>query len=158
MLQLPREIAEACAELFAAHPLQSAMPMLRGASPVHTERVETIVRARPIADHPELAAALWLYVDDLYRSHVVAQSLPDPTGAYWHGIMHRREGDFANSRYWMRRAASHPLLRDHPELDPVGLVNAVEEDAGANAAALVERQRQEWRLLFEWCASQALRR
>ncbi len=32
------------------------------------------------------------------------------TSAYLHAIIHRREGDFSNSRYWYRRCANHPIL------------------------------------------------
>ena len=35
----------------------------------------------------------------------------DLTGSFWHAIMHRREGDFPNSKYWYARCRSHPVLR-----------------------------------------------
>ena len=31
--------------------------------------------------------------------------------AYWHAIMHRREGDFSNSKYWYARCADHPVMK-----------------------------------------------
>src|SRR4051794_22468194 len=109
MFTLPADIAEACAPLFAAVPFEEAMQRLLGSNPQQTELVETILRLPALRGRDDLAAGLWLYVDNLERSHTVSQSLDSPTGAYWHGIMHRREGDFANSHYWMRRAAGHPL-------------------------------------------------
>jgi hypothetical protein len=150
-LSLPAAIAEACAPLFAAVPFESAMPHLEGSHPHHKELVDDTLRASSLKDRPDIAAGLWLYVDDLERCHAICQDLPDPTGAYWHGIMHRREGDYSNSHYWMRRAEGHPLLQLHPELDPHGLVDAV--SSGSNNPDLIERQRQEWKALFEWCAS-----
>jgi hypothetical protein len=68
--------------------------------------------------------------------------------------MHRREGDFSNSHYWMRRAAAHPLRRSRPELDPDALVDAVAAARGVDRPDLVARQREEWKALFEWCAAQ----
>lgn len=155
MLNLPPEIAAACAPLFDALPLEQAMKDLVGSLPKQTALVESLVQQPALADHPDLIAGLWLYVDDLDRSHTVSQGLNDTTGAYWHGIMHRREGDFSNSHYWMRRVVDHPLLKEQPELDPDGLIDAVAAAQGRKDTALVERQRQEWKALFEWCAARS---
>ena len=34
-------------------------------------------------------------------------------GDYWHAIMHRREPDYSNGKYWFRAVGSHPVF---PEL------------------------------------------
>lgn len=155
MLTLPNEIADACAPLFAAVPFDSAMGLLVGSAPKHGALIEETLKHPALAGRADLAAALWLYADDLERSHVVSQSLEDATGAYWHGIMHRREGDFSNSHYWMRRAATHPLRQSMPDLDPDRLVDAVAAANGIDDTDLVAKQREEWKALFEWCAAQA---
>src|SRR2546421_1194544 len=87
---IPGKIAKACAPLFDVLPLDQAMPRLTGSDPKHTALVETILANPALAGRPELASALWLYVDDLNRSHTVSQGIDNPTGSYWHGIMHRR--------------------------------------------------------------------
>jgi hypothetical protein len=153
MPSLPPDIARACAPLFAALPLDQSMPRLLGSHPLHGRVVEEVLRQPEMEGRDDLAAGLWLYVDDLERSHRISQGQDDATGAYWHGIMHRREGDYSNSHYWMRRAAAHPLLREQPELDPAGFVEAVSAARGQDRPELVERQRQEWLALFEWCAA-----
>ena len=156
MLNLPPEIAAACADLFAALPFEESMPRLLG-SHAPSEEVETALQAAlrspALASRPALAAGLWLYVDNLERSHELSQSLDDATGAYWHGIMHRREGDFSNSHYWMRRAIRHSLRQSRTDLDPDALIDAVAQAGGNNPSALVARQREEWQILFEWCAT-----
>ncbi|MEK3883616.1 hypothetical protein [Paenibacillus sp. PL2-23] len=59
-----------------------------------------------------LMAGLHLRNDSLDRSHAFAQEIEhDATGAYWHGIMHRMEGDFYNSKYWFRQAGHHPAMK-----------------------------------------------
>jgi hypothetical protein len=62
---------------------------------------------------PEMAAAclsgLWLWHNFLDESHRLSQDLHTPTGSYWHGIMHRREGDYDNAKYWFRRVGEHPV-------------------------------------------------
>lgn len=57
-------------------------------------------------------AGLLLWNDDLDRSHDIAQGIANATGSFWHAIMHRREGDAANSHYWWRRTGSHPAFDD----------------------------------------------
>lgn len=153
MESLSQNIAEACRPLFEALPLNNAMNLLVGSEPKHTEVVQQIIRTPEIAANPALIAGLWLYVDDLERSHVVGQSIEDATGSYWHGIMHRREGDFSNSHYWMRRAAGHPLLNINAEVDSIGLIDAVAKANGQNTPELIARQREEWQTLFAWCAN-----
>jgi hypothetical protein len=58
-----------------------------------------------------LLAGLWLWHDCLEESHMISQSLASQTGSFWHAILHRREGDFSNSKYWYARCRSHPVLR-----------------------------------------------
>lgn len=101
---------------------------------------------------PELQSGLWLYVDDLDRSHRVSQKIDTPTGSFWHGIMHRREGDFSNSHYWFRKTGQHPAMDDVSGYDPHAFVDAVEGDGAQSSPELVALQRQEWATLFEWCA------
>jgi len=131
--------------------MEAAMSTLVGSSPKNVYIVEEILKNPVIANRPELAAGLWLYVDDLERSHTISQGISSATGSFWHGIMHRREGDFSNSHYWMRRAATHPLF---DELAPAALVDDVSLSGGRNLPELVERQREEWQALFAWCANQ----
>jgi hypothetical protein len=56
-------------------------------------------------------ALLHLLNDDLQRVHAIAQSMEgDRTADYLHAIVHRREGDYGNSKYWLGRAQGHPVL------------------------------------------------
>lgn len=59
---------------------------------------------------PALKAGLLLWNDDLEASHRLSQQIDSPTGNYWHAIMHRREGDYWNSKYWFRRVGAHPAM------------------------------------------------
>jgi len=99
-----------------------------------------------------IAAALWLYIDELDRSHQISQQISTPTGSFWHGIMHRREGDFPNSHYWFRKAGEHPAMTGITGYDPHQFIDAVAADGGRNNPELVALQRQEWFVLFEWIA------
>src|SRR5688500_9241102 len=59
-------------------------------------------------DAGAMLAGLWLWFDWLDESHTVSQGIDTPAGSYWHAIMHRREGDFGNSKYWFARCRNHP--------------------------------------------------
>lgn len=112
---------------------------------------------RAIAHHPALVTGIWLYVDELERSHRVSQTIEDETGAFWHGIMHRREGDFSNSHYWFNRVGVHPAFSALNGYDPHLFIDEVQKRFRDNPEELVELQRQEWAALFAWCAEHAAR-
>ena len=132
-------------------------------------------------DANAMLAGLWLWHDWLDESHRISQSLSSATGSFWHAIMHRREGDFSNSKYWYARCQSHPVLGQMANQvgqilhalpadkvflrlmsggwNPsafVDLVESVEADErSAKHAAAVSLQQLEWRLLFDHCTRAA---
>ena len=73
----------------------------------------TITGGLPIGDPKmfQLVRGGLLYaMDDLDGCHQYFQDAPTDLGSYWHGMMHRREGDFDNARYWFRRAGALPFF------------------------------------------------
>lgn len=148
-------VRSACDPLFQVLPIERAMPKLLVTEPAGTEALEaaaTVVSNPEIAGRPSLVAGIWLYVDDLDRSHRSSQTDDSPEGAMWHSIMHRREGDFGNSRYWLRRAAGLTVFAGLDEYDLSQMILDVERAGGADPARLVELQRLEWLALFGWCS------
>lgn len=141
--------------------------------------VDRAFAERSVADTQLAACALagvWLYHDFLERSHQISQSVTTPTGSYWHGIMHRREPDYPNAKYWFRNAGDHPLFgslaSEAAELaarsedpraarltsgagwDPYAFIDLCEAAAGEGGEfeALCRRiQMREWWLLFDFC-------
>lgn len=113
-------------------------------------------------------AALWLAFDYLDESHALSQELHTPEGSFWHAIMHRREPDAWNSKYWWRRVGSHPVLdmlrEQAPALGyayrtPEAFVDFCEQARGTGSPdeEVARRvQRLEWELLFDWCLQRAV--
>lgn len=156
-MELPEPVARAVQPVFDALPLDQAMAELvprEGAGDGLKKTVRAALKAPAIAENPALQAGLWLYVDELDLSHQVSQTMKDPTGAYWHGIMHRREGDFSNSHYWFNRAGDHPAMAALPGYDGHALVDEVAGARRSNPPEVVQKQREEWANLFAWCANQ----
>jgi hypothetical protein len=111
-------------------------------------------------------------LDAIDEAHKVFQDSPGDLGSYWHGIMHRREGDFDNARYWFRRAGvlpvfgeMHRLASEHSEVmarqsnwDPYLFTGECERTRFGETESLKELaalQRLEFEVLFDYCWRQS---
>lgn len=112
-------------------------------------------------------SAIWLLHDDLEQSHTISQGLPSAEGSFWHGIMHRREGDFSNAKYWFRKVGDHPVfehlgeedLAQSGRWDPFTFVDACQAAASSGDPdddRCRRAQQREWELLFDHCYRAAI--
>jgi len=102
----------------------------------------------------QVKAGLHLLNDDLDRAHELAQAHEgDKTFDLWHAIVHRREGDFDNAKYWLGQVGRHPVLTRVHNGGPAAAVRFVERCRGAGAADRAELeaiQRREMLGLVEY--------
>ncbi len=139
--------------------------------------IETIDRHlasfRPSDETRDLIrSALYLWHDHLDESHTISQSIESRDGSLLHALMHRREPDYGNSKYWWRRAGDHPsfgllltaarsspgLAQPPPELarllaaprwDPFAFVDLCERAARSDNSKLSEAGRPVQALEFQ---------
>lgn len=110
-------------------------------------------------------SGLFLRFSALDESHRISQGIESSSGSYWHGIMHRQEGDWSNAKYWFRRTGTHPVMaeleRETGETwDPFGFVDACSAASRGHGDRdrASELQMLEWQLLMNHCYRRALGR
>ncbi len=113
-----------------------------------------------------IRAGLFYAYDALAESHGIFQGIGGDTASYWHGMIHRREGDFENARYWFRRtgelpvyselhlhaAPISPLMARQLNWDPYVFVGQCEQarfGGDVNRAELVALQHMEFQVMFD---------
>jgi hypothetical protein len=148
--------------------------------------LETVFESHELADVDAARCCLsgiWLLHNYLDESHSISQDIASAEGSYWHAIMHRREPDYGNAKYWFRRVGTHPIDVDlaaearrlaavEQSLDPqaqflaeetpwdafrfVDLCESVARGKSSARDLCLAVARIEWQLLFDYCYRQAL--
>jgi len=155
-----------------------AFTKLKPAQPLDWDLPKTIrdATATTLAGSPDIGmpstfalirGGLLYAVDAIDASHQFFQDSKTGLGSYWHGMMHRREGDFDNARYWYRRAGSQPFFASlhsaaasvsadmarQESWDPylfTGQCEQAEHGAEELLKEMLELQRLEFEIVFDY--------
>jgi hypothetical protein len=122
---------------------------------VHDAALTSRIEALPAP--PAVRAVLHLMNDDIDRAHVIAQSGEgDATLDYIHAIVHRRGGDWSNSKYWFSRAGGQPVIRAVYGAERGAAARFVDLcRTGDGDAKLAEEQWRELQALLGYARSEA---
>ena len=140
----------------------SEFPSLAPKKP-HKERRWILEHVRAIdpaalasrVDAIALRAGLLQLHDFLDESHSESQSIEGEgrsrAGDYWHGIMHRREPDYGNAKYWFRRVGPHPIFTAVAEQADAILANRTNAEAATWRGRLVRDGRWDPMAMVDLC-------
>ena len=110
-------IAEVIDKLETGNPLPPLVPDNVWSNELTDEllaaSIEDLFQGQTLKDNifgDAIKSGLLLWNDALDDSHNISQELGNNTGSYWHGIMHRREPDYSNAKYWFGRVGTHPIF------------------------------------------------
>ncbi|MGE3317214.1 MAG: hypothetical protein AB7O26_19015 [Planctomycetaceae bacterium] len=88
----------------------------------------------------------------LTASHELAQTIEgDPNADYWHGIMHRREPDASNAKYWFRHVGRHPVFEPLADAADAVLSNCESSQTSSWRSRIVRSGRWEPNAFIDLC-------
>ena len=153
-------ITEVIEKLEAGNPLPPLVPKSTWSNELTDEllalSLEDLFDGEALKDNiygGAIKSGLLLWNDALDDSHDISQELSNNTGSYWHGIMHRREPDYSNAKYWFGRVGTHPIF---PKLRERAIVISKEvQNPSATLAQIAQTIENEphWDAyqFIDWC-------
>lgn len=135
----PNDLSAALVGLLDSAGLAGLTPHSRpGAHPLKPlqAKVGEILRncGLPARDQDLIRGTVLLWNDHLDAAHSLAQAIEDSDGSLLHAMMHRREPDYSNSKYWYRHAGRHAIY-DQIATQVGGLLAERNPDLAAKLAA-----------------------
>ncbi|RSH85748.1 hypothetical protein EHS25_003889 [Saitozyma podzolica] len=124
-------------QLFARDPIPPLEPGKKVYDPKLTKTIASL------DEHEYVKAALHLANDDIHNCHEIAQAHEGDTIAdILHATLHRREGDYWNSKWWWSRIPAHPTIKS--VADSKAFVDACERLNGTGSKEEDQLRERQW--------------
>ena len=168
------DLSKSLNAIFNTSSLPSLGPELRTASlPLSRlkDELETAISQADVSDENSdlVRSSALLWHDHLDASHTISQDINSSDGSFLHAIMHRREPDYPNAKYWFNRVGAHnafPEIFDRAKIisidtscsqlvesewDPFAMVDSVSQtDSGSEEYKLLQQiQKIEFEVLLK---------
>ena len=156
----PSQIAEIVGKLGARQPLPVLVPDDDWESELTGQLQNTpsadlfgdqALKDSSLGDTVKIGLLLWN--DALDDAHRMLQEIDTRTGDHWHAIMHRREPDYSNSKYWYSRVGNHPIF-PRLRLQVLSILKADSRQLAqfaSYAEAIEEKDNWDASQFVDWC-------
>ncbi|KAL8768259.1 MAG: hypothetical protein Q9209_005490 [Squamulea sp. 1 TL-2023] len=110
--------------------------------------------------HPTLEVAFHILNNDLPSAHFLVRHMQSPPayeGMFWHGILHRIEGDYDNARAWYDNVSESDVFKHtwsegkDDALDFIGRVENLNKNRKGSREDLEKESLEEIKKVIEWC-------
>ena len=156
----PSAIADVIQKLTADNPLPPLVPQQEASealtASLQAASTDALFEGQNVKDTTfadAIKSGLLLWNDALDASHTISQELANATGSYWHGIMHRREPDYSNAKYWFGRVGTHAIFPEIRER-ALALYNETSEPSEALASIgqiIADNAAWDAAQFIDWC-------
>ncbi len=110
-IQITEPLLEWLDSLPRVVPLRAVSPGEPSSPSSDKKQLEQWITDSRLPAHSLISAMLWLRIGVIDPPHEIVQSETTPLASYLHGVVHRLEGDYWNSKYWFKQVRDSRLLR-----------------------------------------------
>lgn len=110
-IQITEPLLEWLASLPRFVPLRAVSRGESSSPSNEVQRLEQWITDSRLPADSLITAMLWLRIGVIDPPHEIVQAETTPLASYLHGVVHRLEGDYWNSKYWFRQVRDSRLLQ-----------------------------------------------
>ena len=108
MLQLSEPLLQWLESLPLTVPLHA---VTASSGSIDTSRLAKLISESRLPTDSMITAMLWLRIGVIDRPHAIVQDGTTPIASYLHGVVHRLEGEYWNSKYWFKQVGDARVLQ-----------------------------------------------